>query len=90
VSVDGQQRHRRRDGGLHVDDGAVDVAAKVERQRDLAAAAPLLDVISSTPAIVVNWRSSGLATVDAIVAGVSAGEIGLDVDRRVVDGRADR
>jgi hypothetical protein len=29
----------------------------------------LLDVISSTPAMVVNCRSSGLATVDAIVAG---------------------
>ena len=34
---------------------------------------PLIDVISSTPAIVVNCRSSGLATVAAIVAGSPPG-----------------
>ncbi len=37
---------------------------------------PLLldDVISSMPAIVVNWRSSGLATVEAIVFGSPPGK----------------
>ena len=37
---------------------------------------PLRDVISSTPAIVVNCRSSGLATDAAIVTGIAAGQIG--------------
>ena len=35
------------------------------------------DVISSTPAIVVNWRSSGLATDAAIVAGSPPGRLAL-------------
>src|SRR5215831_17169431 len=36
----------------------------------------LLDeVISSTPAIAVNWRSSGLATVDAITCGSPPGRL---------------
>ena len=34
---------------------------------------PLCDTIESTPAIVVNWRSSGLATDDAIVTGSPPG-----------------
>ena len=38
---------------------------------------PLDDVISSTPAIVVNCRSSGLATVAAIVAGSPPGRFAL-------------
>src|SRR5437660_11984853 len=34
---------------------------------------PLDEVIQSRPAIVVNWRSSGLATDDAIVVGSPPG-----------------
>src|SRR5439155_5310167 len=34
---------------------------------------PLREVISSTPAIVVNWRSRGLATDAAIVTGSPPG-----------------
>ena len=53
---------------------------------------PLRDVISSTPAIVVNCRSSGLATDAAMITGIAAGQIRRDVDRRILDGRqiADR
>ena len=38
---------------------------------------PLDDVIESTPAIVVNCRSSGLATDDAIVSGSPPGSAAL-------------
>src|SRR4029453_1152985 len=38
---------------------------------------PLLDVIESRPAIVVNWRSRGLATADAIVPGSAPGRPAL-------------
>ena len=48
----------------------------------LALPVPLREVISSTPAIVVNWRSSGLATVAAIVAGSPPGHRGAHVHRR--------
>jgi len=37
----------------------------------------LRDVIESSPAIVVNWRSSGLATDDAIVPGSPPGSPAL-------------
>ena len=33
----------------------------------------LVDVIESMPAMVVNWRSRGVATADAIVSGVAPG-----------------
>ena len=35
----------------------------------------LLDVISVTPAIRPNWRSSGVATEDAIVSGLAPGRM---------------
>ena len=38
---------------------------------------PLREVIESRPAIVVNWRSSGLATDDAIVPGSPPGRPAL-------------
>ena len=38
---------------------------------------PLRDVIESRPAIVVNCRSSGLATDDAIVPGSAPGRLAL-------------
>ena len=37
------------------------------------------DVIESTPAMVVNWRSSGVATAEAIVAGSAPGSPALMV-----------
>ena len=70
-----QERHGRRDGRLDVDDRAVDVAVEVERQRDVLLPAPLDEVISSTPAMVVNCRSSGLATVEAMVCGSPPGSV---------------
>ena len=33
----------------------------------------LVDVIESMPAMVVNWRSRGVATAEAIVSGVAPG-----------------
>ena len=38
---------------------------------------PLDEVIASRPAIVVNWRSSGLATDEAIVTGSPPGRLAL-------------
>ncbi len=38
---------------------------------------PLRDTMESSPAIVVNWRSSGLATADAIVPGSPPGSDAL-------------
>ena len=35
----------------------------------------LTDVIESRPAIPVNWRSSGVATAEAIVAGLAPGRL---------------
>ena len=46
--------------------------SEIELQRDVGAAVPLRDVIESRPAMVVNWRSSGLATDDAIVHRIAA------------------
>ena len=43
------------------------------------------EVISSRPAMVVNWRSSGLATAEAIVPRIAAGQSGADVERREID-----
>src|SRR5512147_2358509 len=81
----------RNDGGEVSVDGSSGMAAAIavwtsttalstlrSRSKDnvmLVLPALLLDVISSTPAIVVNWRSSGLATVEAIVAGSPPGRL---------------
>ena len=35
----------------------------------------LVDVIESMPAIVENWRSSGVATEDAMVSGLAPGRL---------------
>ena len=53
---------------------------------------PLRDIIESTPAIVVNCRSSGLATADAIVSGSPPGRHALTFSVGIVDLRqiADR
>ena len=55
-------------------------------------AEPIADceVISLTSAIVPSRRSSGVATLDAIVVGLRAGEAGLDRDRREIDLRQRR
>ena len=72
-----QQRHRGGDRRLHVHRGAVDIAAQIELQRDLRRACEFDDVIESRPAMVVNWRSSGVATAEAIVAGSAPGRPAL-------------
>ena len=38
----------------------------------------------SSPAIVENWRSSGVATEEAIVSGDAPGRDAADLDRREV------
>ena len=57
--------------------GALDVAVERELERDVGCAGRAGDVMSSRPAIDVNWRSSGLATVDAIAAGSPPGSPAL-------------
>jgi hypothetical protein len=42
---------------------------------------PLVEVISVTPAICANWRSSGVATAEAIVSGLAPGS---DADTWIV------
>ena len=37
----------------------------------------LVEVIEVTPAIVVNWRSSGVATADAMVSGLAPGTVAV-------------
>src|SRR5580704_11546516 len=77
------------DGGADRVDGSSGMAAAIAvctstvalsmlRSRSNVIVMPVLpaeldDVISSTPAIVVNWRSSGLATDDPIVVGSAPG-----------------
>ena len=68
-----QHRHDRRDRGLHVHRGAVDVAINANCSVTLELPGPLRDVIESTPAIVVNCRSSGLATADDMMSGLPPG-----------------
>ena len=41
----------------------------------------LLEVIESTPAMVENCFSSGVATDEAIVSGLAPGQAGGDLDR---------
>ena len=58
------------DGRLHVLGSRVNITVEIELQRNVGIAeAELDDVISSTPAIVENCFSSGVATDDAIVSG---------------------
>ena len=40
----------------------------------------LLDVISVTPAIRPNWRSSGVATAEAITSGLAPGRFARNVN----------
>ena len=54
---------------------------EVELQRDVARPERTDDdVISVTPAIRPSERSSGVATVAAIVSGLAPGRLGADVD----------
>ena len=64
----------RLDRRLHVLRGAVDVAVEIELQRDRGRAERRSPRSSGvTPAIWPNWRSSGVATVDAMVSGLAPG-----------------
>ena len=40
---------------------------------------PELEIIESSPAMVVNCRSSGVATAEAIVSGLAPGRLALTV-----------
>ena len=40
---------------------------------------PLLEIIESRPAMVVNCRSRGVATADAMVSGLAPGRLALTV-----------
>ena len=50
----------------------------------------LADVISVTPAIRPNWRSSGVATDDAIISGLAPGKLApTEIVGKSICGRAD-
>ena len=53
---------------------------------------PELEIMESRPAMVVNCRSSGVATAEAMVSGLAPGRLGVDRDGGVIDLRqiADR
>ena len=65
------------DGRLHVARGGVDVADQIELHRNRVVPNELADVISVTPAIRPNWRSSGVATAEAMVSGLAPGSCAL-------------
>ena len=46
---------------------------------------PLLDVMESMPAMVANWRSSGVATEAAMVSGLAPGRRSGHLDGREID-----
>ena len=69
------------DGGLHVARGGIDVAVEIELQDDVGGAQRADEVISVTPAMRPNWRSSGVATEEAIVSGLAPGQTGGDGNR---------
>ena len=70
----GQAAGRLRDRGLHVGRGGVDALVEGELQREARVAlACSCDVTISSPVICMNWRSSGVATLFAIVSGVAPG-----------------
>ena len=48
------------------------------------------EVISFTPAMRPNWRSSGVATDDAMVSGLAPGKLGGYGNRREIDLRKRR
>ena len=78
------------DRGLHVARGAVDVAADRELQLDAGRAERTGRGDLVTPAISPSRRSSGAATVAAIIAGIGAGPARRDADGREVDIRQAR
>ena len=65
------------DGRLYVLRGRVDVAVERELNRDCVAPCVFVELIVWMPAMVENWRSSGVATEDAIVSGLAPGSAAL-------------
>ena len=55
--------------------GAVDVAAEIELRVMLLEPCPLFEIIESRPAMVVNCRSRGVATAEAMVSGLAPGRL---------------
>ena len=73
-----QQRSYFRDGALHVHRGAFDVAVEAENCRLIwVCPVELREVIESRPAMLVNWRSSTVATEDDMVFGSAPGRLAL-------------
>ena len=73
------------DGRLHVARRRVDIAVQIELQRDAGRPPSVLeDVISVTAAMRPNWRSSGVATEEAMVSGLAPGKTGAHRNGREV------
>jgi len=66
---------RPRNGCLHVLCRRVNVAIQRELDGDCALPSALTDDIESTPAIMENCFSSGVATDDAMVSGFAPGRL---------------
>ncbi len=77
LQVAGQVGERGVDRRLHVARGAVDVAVEVELHGDAGEPSDERDVISVTPGISPSRRSSGAATVCAMVSGSAPGRLAL-------------
>ena len=72
--VGGQVAARGVDAGFDVARGAVDVAVEIELQNvTLVVDSEEEEVISVTPAMCPNWRSSGVATEEAMMSGLAPG-----------------
>ena len=82
---------RRVDRRLHIPRRAIHVAAQIKLQHDPDHAQyEEYDVISLTPAIFANCRSSGVATAEAIVSGSAPGRSRAHRDHRILDLRQTR
>ena len=71
--VRGQLAARGVDGGLDVARRGIDIASRSNCNVMLVEPSPLVEVISVTPAMRPNWRSSGVATAEAMVSGLAPG-----------------
>jgi hypothetical protein len=73
--IGGQISARGVDGRFHVARRGVDVAIQSNCSVMLVPPSVLVDVISVTAAMRPNWRSSGVATDDAMVSGLAPGRL---------------
>jgi len=76
---DGSLRIVSGNGRLHVLGRSVQIAIQVKLQSDLRHSRELVELMAVTPAMVVNWRSKGVATEAAMFSGLAPGRLALTI-----------